>query len=330
MSLVLLLGLAPASTVWAQNGDEDDQGSDDDSTQTTADDEGDETASDEEPADEAGAGEEPADDTFYADGIDEEPGGDVSPDAPYLWGIRGNDGSWDALVYDIMTDQLPPETFYNPWDVPSVEDDEGAPTTESIQDKLQDENFSPLKQVLTEGPVDGAQIPLMVLISDAALDQGLETKGIPDTATYKAVTLADQLTNGIGFTYDKRSDAVTLSSQPQNLAAQLQYLDAKAYDGVVQFFFNLGMPESTYLGKTNGKPVSGQAIIASESIADGYDQAREQALEQAIKRAIGERYRGQSTPLPDTITGTVDFFQVTNEGYLDGSFTVELDAWVTV
>ena len=290
-------------------------------------------------ADDPNADDPNADDQSAMDPTDEAQAGDSGEDLslteeqPTFWAQRGDDGSWAAFAWDVENDNLPPEMQLNPWDLPSIEPDpaDKTPTDESIQAKLNDDEFSPLKQVLADGPIDGVEVPIMVLVPDTVLQDNVhQTAGIPDAATLKAINVADQLTNGISFTYVKRGDAVQLGAAPQFSIPQLQFQDAKLYQGVVQFYFNMGMNPQTYATKARGNAYEGSATVESESISDGYDRAREQALQQAVRRAVGDSIRGSNKPLSETVTGQINYFMVTNEGYQDGAFTCEVKAYITL
>ncbi|MCG3151994.1 MAG: hypothetical protein GEEBNDBF_01281 [bacterium] len=315
--------LVPSLAV-AQGGDDDDETGEDPILADDQEGDDDPSAMSDEDADE-----------YYNDGIstswdDGEPFGDIAEDT-FIWSYRGGD-SFLAWAIDVINDDLPPDVSLHDWDITggSDEADEPPMTSADIQAKLEDESFSPLKQVLADGPLEGQEVPLMVLVPDSVLAEARTTQSLPNVAILKAVTVADQLTNGLKFTYVKRQDLITFQPGPQSGVPQLQFRDAKVYEGVVQFHFDLGMPYSTYGAKRRGSGYTARADVPSSSIADGFDRAREEALRMAVRRAIGEAARGRNTPMPEQVTGSIDFWEITNEGYQEGTFTVELTAWVTV
>lgn len=275
---------------------------------------------------------------YYNDGIDSawDPNWDPieASEGAYIWGMRADQGSWLAFVVDLLNDDLDPAygfEEYWPGEEPlEPQDPFAGGRGADVRERLEDEQFSPLRRVIEDGPVEGIEVPLMVLVPDTVLAEARETKGIPNVAILKAMRTADQLSNGLAFTYIKRNDLVAFQPAAQSVVPQLQYQDVRVFEGVVQFHFHMGMTPGQYANRRRGEPVTGRATVASISIADGFDRAKEQALQQAVRRAIGQRAQGSSTPLPDQVTGRIEFWEITNEGYLDGEFTVEVNAWVTV
>lgn len=332
LASLLCAGLLFAPTgAFAQGGDEDEPDEDADTEEEEILDE--EAAPDEEEA----MDEEAVEEEYYNDGISTEwEGGfdfEAIPEDTFIWSYRGEGDSLMAFAVDVLNDTVDPEFELHDWDVTGgadEEDDYSAPTADEIQARLNDEEFSPLRQVLADGPIEGEEVSLMVLVPDSALAEARATQSIPNVAILKAVTMADQLTNGLKFSYIKRQDYVQFTPGAQSGVPQLQFEDAKVFEGVVQFHFNLGMPTTTFGSKRRGEGYSARADIPSESIADGYDRARDEAMRLAVRKAIGEAARGKNQALPETVSGTVDFWEVLNEGYADGNFTVELRAWITV
>ncbi|HYE78706.1 MAG TPA: hypothetical protein VEI97_12045 [bacterium] len=312
----LLIPLAPAAVAAPPPEDEDE----------AAEVEEEEQAEEEEPAD---------DELFYSDGFETLPEDEVvDPDAEgtYIWGLRSEDNGIAALAFDILNDNLPATYELSPWDTPMHDEERFAPTEEEIQAKIGDEEYSPLKEVLTDGPVNGLEVPIFVLVPDTVLEGTGATAGIPNAATYKAMRVADELTNGIAFTYTTRTDSIQFEGSAQQVIPQLQYIDVEVYQGVVKFFFNLGMDSGLYNQKTGGRSYQATATAPAKSIADGYDLALERALQAAVRKAIGAAVQASGMKTPDTVKGRIDYYQIANEGWWAETeeFEVTVKAYITV
>jgi len=213
----------------------------------------------------------------------------------------------------------------------SEEEDNSSSTDDESTDgeTSEDASADPLMEdeTINWDDVPGVKVPFFFLMDS-------ETPGIndafePAVARFKALKIADQLTNGISFKYETTTQSVYLVENIEEISEFVHMVDRMEFVGVSRFEYEVAIPEEMIESKTNGRRVFGVGEKRSKTVALSFEAAREEAFKQAVRSAfLKERFK--KDPQKTTYTGTITGWEVLSEGWKqeNDTFYMRLRAWI--
>jgi len=177
--------------------------------------------------------------------------------------------------------------------------------------------------------VPGTKIPFFFLIDESAseMDEYLE----PKVAHLKALKYADQMINGISFKYNVESGSVYLAENMIEIPEYIYMVDRFDYAGVSRFNYEVSIPSDIIESKISGRMVSVVAQVKSSNIASSFEASRKSAFMEAVKKAYIKEKLFRDPDNNTEFTGTINAWQVINEGWKsdEGAFFLQMNVWVS-
>jgi hypothetical protein len=211
------------------------------------------------------------------------------------------------------------------------EEDNSSSTDDESTDWETSEDFDTellmVDETVNWDDVPGVKVPFFFLMDS-------ETRGIndafePAVARFKALKLADQMTNGISFKYETTTQSVYLAENMVEIPEFVHIVDRMEFVGVSRFEYEVAIPEEMIESKTNGRRVVGVGEKRSKTVALSFEAARKEAFTQAVISAfLKERFK--KDPQKTTYTGTITGWEVLSEGWKqeNDAFYMRLRAWI--